>query len=289
MSERYDRNERFFGEEGQAKLASVSVAVVGIGGIGTHVVQQLALLGVGKIVMIDAEEIDTTNLNRYIGVRFTDPIPGTLKVSIGERLASEINADVESVAIPEELRSQRAFEQINGCDFVFGCVDTDGPRLILTELCSTYAKPYFDLATDIVDAGKRFGGRVFVAWDGSGCLFCHEVIDIADAIDDLMSEGAKRDRDSIYGVDRNDLGEAGPAVVSLNGIIASVGVTEFMLAVTGILDAPRTHLTYRGNMGKLAVSTDTGKDSCYFCHEIRGMRSDSDVFRYVERPTPIAR
>ena len=95
-------------------------------------------------------------------------------------------------------------------------------------------------------------------WDGNGCLFCHDVVDISSANDDLISEEAKRDRDRIYGVDVVDLGEAGPSVVSINGIIASTGVTEFMLAVTGLVKEPRRHLTYRGHMGTVAVSTDAG-------------------------------
>ena len=49
-TERYDRNIRFFGKKGQDRLAAASVAVVGVGGLGTHVVQQLALLGVGRLV-----------------------------------------------------------------------------------------------------------------------------------------------------------------------------------------------------------------------------------------------
>ena len=48
--DRFDRNIRFFGSEGQDRLARSSVAIVGIGGLGTHVVQQLALLGIGHLV-----------------------------------------------------------------------------------------------------------------------------------------------------------------------------------------------------------------------------------------------
>ena len=75
---RFDRNILFFGKEGQKRLSNASVAVVGVGGLGTHVVQQLALLGVGGLVLIDSEELDDTNRNRYVGVRHDDPVPGTL-------------------------------------------------------------------------------------------------------------------------------------------------------------------------------------------------------------------
>ena len=76
MTERFERNTRFFGEEGQRILRETLVAIVGVGGLGTHVVQQLALLGVGELSLVDHEELDRTNLNRYVGARHSDPIPG---------------------------------------------------------------------------------------------------------------------------------------------------------------------------------------------------------------------
>ena len=98
-SERYDRNIRFFGKEGQERLANASATIVGVGGLGTHVVQQLALLGVGRLVLIDDEELDETNFNRYVGVRHDDLVPGTLKVAVGERIVRDINPDIEVISV----------------------------------------------------------------------------------------------------------------------------------------------------------------------------------------------
>ncbi len=133
-SERYDRNVRFFGQSGQDSLRAASVAVVGVGGLGTHVVQQLALLGMGRLVLIDSEEVDETNRNRYVGLRHDDLVPGMPKVDLGRRLAGEINPEVEVVTIAECLRGQPAFDAIMEADYVFGCMDNDGSRLILNEL-----------------------------------------------------------------------------------------------------------------------------------------------------------
>ena len=82
MTNRYDRSIRFFGHEGQERLATASVVVVGVGGLGTHVVQQLALLGVGKLTMVDDEELEESNRNRYVTARSTDPIPGSFKAHL---------------------------------------------------------------------------------------------------------------------------------------------------------------------------------------------------------------
>ena len=66
MTGRFDRQMALFGEEGQRTLEETQVAVVGVGGLGTHVVQQLALLGVRHVSVIDSEQLAETNRNRYV-------------------------------------------------------------------------------------------------------------------------------------------------------------------------------------------------------------------------------
>ena len=64
---RYDRQVRFFGEEGQEKLESTSVGVIGTGGLGSHVVQQLAFLGIGEMLLVDPDVLESSNANREVG------------------------------------------------------------------------------------------------------------------------------------------------------------------------------------------------------------------------------
>jgi len=80
FSARYDRNMRLFGEAGQRKIRGSNVTVIGVGGLGSPLVQHLALLGVGGITPIDDEELDETNRNRFVGARHDDPVPGSSKV-----------------------------------------------------------------------------------------------------------------------------------------------------------------------------------------------------------------
>ena len=86
MDSRFDRNIRFFGAEGQAGLRNAKVTIIGAGGVGSHVLQQLAFLGVGSICVVDAEQLADTNRNRYVTCQFSDPVPGSPKVEIAERL-----------------------------------------------------------------------------------------------------------------------------------------------------------------------------------------------------------
>ncbi len=155
----------------------------------------MALLGVGHLTLIDSEELDETNLNRYIGARHDDPIPETPKVNIAERLIKSINPDIEATKIYDSLVSEKAFDAIAKANFIFGCLDSEGTRLILNEVCNAHNRPYFDLASEIQPRDFLiYGGRVCVSIDGKCCLVCLDVLDIQEAQIDLAGPEAKRNR-----------------------------------------------------------------------------------------------
>ena len=281
MTDRFERQERFFGREGQEKLRAAHAAVVGVGGLGTHVVQQLALLGVGRLDLIDSEELATTDRNRYVGARHDDPVAGTWKVDLGERIVNGIDSGITVEKVRDTLVSERGFSTVIEAGYVFGCLDSEGARLVLTELCSAYEKPYIDVASDIVPGvPPSYGGQVCVAWDGNGCLVCLGLLDVAEAQAELAGVGDRRNRNALYGVQREVLGRSGPSVVSINGVVASLGITEFMVGVSR-LRAPQRVLTYRGHVGTVGISRDEPAPDCYYCKGIRGRRDAADVQRYV--------
>jgi molybdopterin-synthase adenylyltransferase len=283
MMGRFDRNERLFGAAGQARLRETTVAVVGVGGLGTHVVQQLALLGVGRLALIDGEEIEVTNRNRYVGVRHDDPIPGTPKVVVGERIVRDIDPSIVVSKVQKTVVSAEGFEAVKASTHVMACLDSDGIRLIVNELCAAYAIPLLDLASDVpVQASNeplRYGGRVVFA-AGQGCSVCRGQLDVAEAQLELGGARARAERDRLYGVPRADLDEAGPSVVSLNGVIASLAVTEFMVEVTGLRPANGL-LTYRGPLGGVTVGKDAPAPGCYYCTHLHGRGVAIDVDRYL--------
>lgn len=281
MRERDDRNIRLFGKEGQNALRQIKVAVVGVGGLGTHVVQQLAHLGVGGIYLIDSEELDTTNLNRYVGTRPNDV--GKPKVDIAARNIRNIDPDIEVRTVCDSLVSQNSYDLIKKADYVFGCLDSEGARLILNELCLTYKRLYFDLASEISPSSPpSYGGRVcFVSDFGGCCLYCLGELDSSEASLELQGPSRRDELKAIYGVDSEHLGEAGPSVVSLNGVIASLAVTEFMVDATGLRRA-KTLIKYYGDQVIVRKSKDKGKADCYYCKQIRGKGAAANVERYIK-------
>lgn len=279
---RYDRNIRLFGEEGQQKLRATKVVIAGVGGLGSPLAQHLALLGVGQVTLVDDEELDETNRNRFVGARHGDPVPGSAKVALVARLIREINPDVIAVPLKCSLVTPEAFAAVKAADWVFGCFDDDGPRFILNELCAAYAKPYIDLASDVPEPGA-YGGRVCVAWDGNGCLNCMGLLDQKDVRRYLATNEERIREDAIYGIARDTLGQIGPSVAPINGVIAGLAATEFMVAVTG-MRLPTRLQEYRGQISKVVVSTDQPGPDCYYCKGIRGKAAEADVERYLRMP-----
>lgn len=282
LPERYDRNIRLFGEEGQRRLQEKRVTLVAVGGLGSPIAQHLALLGIGHVTPIEPQELDETNRNRFVGARHDDPVPGSPKASLAERMISEINPEVGVTGIRANLVSEEAFEAVKMADWVFGCFDHDGPRHILNELCAAYAKPYIDLASDIPEPGV-YGGRVCIAWDGNGCLHCLDQLDQGDVRAYLSSESERKDIARIYGVPVEALGETGPSVASVNGVVAGLASVEFMAAVTR-MRAPERLITYCGDLSIVTKSRDAPVPDCYYCKMIRGIGADADVERYLRMP-----
>ncbi len=280
--DRYDRNIRLFGNDGQDRLRGTDTTVIGAGGLGSMLIEQLAYLGVRRVFAVDPDMLDESNRNRLAGAKSSDPIPGTFKVAIAARHVREINPEIEIIPLAVNLLSEAAFNAVRQAHFVFGCLDHDGPRFILNELCTAYSKPYIDLASDVTGPAT-YGGRVYVNMDGTGCLHCHDILDPNDVRSYLHSEREQAAIDAVYGIDRRVLGDAGPAVAPINGIVASMAALEFMVAVTG-LRAPTRHIDLRGHQSKVLVSTDNPVHDCPVCKGIRGLGDEADCERYLRIP-----
>lgn len=277
---RYERQLRLFGEEGQRRIRESYVGIVGAGGLGSHLIQQLAFLGVGKLAIIDPDELKETDLNRLIGSRQDDITTGAKKVDIAKRLVYSIDSSIDVTTIPKDLVDEESFSAIKRVSCVFGCVDNDGARLVLNELCAAFEIPYFDIASDIENkTGLVYGGRVFVNIDNSGCLYCCNLISPSQARADLMSPEARRKEETIYGIPKEHLARTGPSVVSINGVIASLAVTEFMVMIVG-LRSPKRLLQYHGHRGIVNLNVDEPYPDCYYCKYVRGRRENAEVDRY---------
>ena len=149
MTERYSRNEALFGAEGQRRIRETKVGIVGLGGLGSHVAQQLAYLGVEDYGLVDFDIVTNSSLNRLVGAEDADVEAATKKIEVAKRMINRIKPSARVDLVDARVIDPAAEAAIGRADIIFGCRDRDLARLQLTELCARYARPLFDLASDV--------------------------------------------------------------------------------------------------------------------------------------------
>ncbi len=248
MDERYVRHEGLFGAGGQEKLARARVGIAGTGGLGCFVSLELAYLGVSLQTLVDADDVELRNLNRLVWATPADI--GRLKVDVTAEMVSRILPGTDPVKVPHALEHPDAQAALAELDVIFSCLDDDHARVNLIALATAAGIPFFDLATDVIpEPGKvpTFGGRIIFSGHGERCAYCMRELDQAEIRRATMTPQELTVEASIYGVPVSALTRSsGPSVVSLNGVIASLAVTEFMKFITGLL-TPAPMLRYNGN------------------------------------------
>ena len=277
--DRFDRQRKIFGDEGQKQLGAASVGVVGGGGLGSFVVLELAYLGVGKILIVDDDCLDDehSNRNRLVGA-WESHEPGVPKVQILRDLALMIDSGIKVEVVEAPLESAEAKAALAGVDVVVGCIDHDGPRFALNQFCCQHGLPLIDSASDTKPGGGAvlFGGRVCVATRETGCLVCFGVLDQNELQEYFDSPDQRADRDAIYGVHKDILTNGGPSVITVNGVVASIAATELMVLVAGVR-APIAHQEWHGHRGALFRVSDR-EEGCYYC----GLRPSEQPRRMLE-------
>ncbi|MBC7327291.1 HesA/MoeB/ThiF family protein [bacterium] len=133
--ERYVRQMmlRDWGEEGQNKLKSAKVAVIGAGGLGSPASIYLAVAGVGELRVIDCDVVELSNLNRQI--LHWDKDIGKLKAVSAEEKLRALNHEIEVIGIGERLTEENAYKFIEGVDVVLDCLDNFPTRFLLNKVC----------------------------------------------------------------------------------------------------------------------------------------------------------
>ena len=231
-SDTYASQEPVFGSVGERRLRAATVAVIGLGGGGSHVVQQLAHLGVKTVVGIDHDTVERRNLSRLIGARAGDALAKVPKVRVAARLVRSINPKVRFHGIREEVPSAKTISAIRGADVVVACPDKWKVRSEVLEICQRAVVPMVSIGLDVVlDDGvtsetpppriDMIGGHVFSYLPGRHCLWC------AGLLTTERLEGEARES-----YVRGAINSA-PQVISFNGLLASAATNAVLALLTG--------------------------------------------------------
>ena len=235
----YDRNVRAFGTAVQTTLSDLTVGVVGCGGTGSAVTEQLVRLGVRRFVLIDPDTLSASNLTRVYGSRAEDV--GRRKVDVAIAHLRSIAPDVAAEAVPSMLTVVEAAKRLLPCDVVFGCTDDNAGRLVLSRIPTYLLTPVIDCGVLLSSgrAGELTGidGRVTVVLPEDACLVCRDRIDIARAGAEMLTpEERRRLEGEGYAP---ALGRVEPAVVTYTSMVAAYSVSELLERLIGYGPTPR--------------------------------------------------
>jgi hypothetical protein len=236
--ERFER-QSFLGPNSAQIFSRCDIGIVGVGGGGSHVAQQLSHLGFRQVILCDGDIITVTNLNRTVNATAADTRRKRYKTDIAERGYRSVLKDVRITN--HRGRWENATEELMRCDIVVGSLDTFAGRRDLEAFCRRHLIPYVDVGMDVLKLGAfhEIVGQIILSMPGRPCMRCTGFL-----TDELLSAEAQQ------------YGAAGgrPQVIWSNGVLCSAAVGVVVDLLTGWSGKQResVYLNFRGSDLSLA-------------------------------------
>ncbi len=278
-SERADETPDFaashaqaFGEGTFERLRRLSVAVIGCSGTGSPVIEQLARLGVGELVMIDDDKLEARNINRILNATMEDVRAGQLKVDVLADAVRRMETGTRVVPLPLNLWTPEAVRAVAQCDLVFGCMDTIDGRFLLNTIAAHYQLPYIDLGVRIaaVPDGPEKGkiravcGSVHYLKPGGSSLISRGLF----TMEGVRAAGLARTDPEAHAQQLREGYVSGvavhrPAVITVNMLLASLGVNELLARLHPYRDeANHAYDHIQVNLGDMETLTASKPEPC---------------------------
>ena len=233
LPEFHDRHVRTFGPDAARLLGQLRIAVVGVGGTGSAVAEQLVRLGVRQLTLIDPDTLSSSNVTRVYGSHPTDV--GRRKVDVAADHLRLIAPDASIRVVPGSVSQKDIARTVVGADVVFGCTDDDAGRMRLSRFSYGYLTPLIDCGV-LIDSTADYRirdiiGRVTVLYPGTACLLCR------GRVSPQRAAAQERPRDEQRRLEGEGYAPAlngvEPAVVAFTTLTASMAVNELLDRLIG--------------------------------------------------------
>jgi hypothetical protein len=242
-------------------LQRLQIAVVGLGGLGSPIAEQLVRMGVRSVITIDHDVLDTpSNLRRVVGSTAADLCATVAppKVDVVGRHLDQLGLGVAIRRINGDVRRESTFRELLDVDVVISATDTHGSRAVTNDLASTYLMP-------VIDVGVQAGGRknadlaalvaeVSVLTPVTPCLWCRGRIS-PDVIRAENLPAAQRDRLAQEGYVVGGVDQPAPSVIALTALGAGLATCALLSLLTTEGDVCPSGYWVDGLMGDAAETT----------------------------------
>lgn len=235
MNALLDRQRRALSDEAYNRLMNLRVGIVGLGGTGSNVAEQLARMGIQDLVLVDHDRFEPSNWSRLYGSSLADTSKSKFKVDIVASHLKSINPEISCIEVTKSVMSLNTLRLLAGCDVVFSCVDRHAPRAVINELSYQCYIPVVDVGVGLSKSSKGdvLGGSVRATLIGPTlpCLFCNELINPDMIMSEHLTpeEYAKRRAEGYVA----PMQQNAPAIVSYTTMAASLGMVLFLDYVSG--------------------------------------------------------
>ena len=219
-------------------LRDICVGVVGLGGTGSPLAEVLVRMGVGRLILIDHDELDTpSNLRRVFGSTRAHLVPGapSSKVQVVAQHLDNLGLDCKLTPLAIDVRAPQALHALIDCDVIFGATDNHTSRGVLNDLAASALLPFIDVGAA---AGRDTSGNLAslaadlrVVTPSTPCLWCLGAIN-ADAIREESLPAEERRKLAAEGYLRGSRLGPAPSVLALNALAASLAACALLALIS---------------------------------------------------------
>ena len=269
--EAFSRQALAFGEVLNADVRALRIGIAGAGATASATAAILGRLGARRMVTVDKDVVEESNLSRVHGATMDDVRNATPKVDVLKRHVEGFGLGAEVVPIQSWIGDPVCRDALKSCDVIFGCTDDNDGRLLLNRLAYFYLIPVIDMGIGIdpsEDDPPRIldaAGRVTVLGPGGRCLLCRKVVDPDLAREEQQERAApeEHERQKRDGYVRG--GGPNPAVVTFTTDVACMAVDELIHRLTGYRSAgERAHRVRKYHLMEDKKPGVTGEE-CQLC------------------------
>ena len=272
-SELFSRGEALTGRGALARLARMTVAVIGASGTGSLVCELLARAGCRHIILVDFDVSKRVNLNRVLYMTAEDVAAARAKVDVVKRGIEALGLGCKVTPIRGSILEQDVLMQLRDADAIVGCLDKALPRELACRFAFQYLRPYVDVGSEI--GGDEQGivslnARANLIAPGRACLLCAGVVTSRALRHESLSK-AERERVIALGYS-DDLVLDAPAVMDLNMHAAAWGMMLLRHILQPVLSRPLPVTISENLVTYRTVAPDSAKAAnvrCPICKENR--------------------
>lgn len=233
--ELFKRTRTIYGKENHEKLCKLRIGIVGLGSVGSIVVENLARMGLEKFVLIDFDKIQPHNLDRQLGSTRKDI--DKLKVDVAARQikTSSTAKRVTIEKIPQSMSTKEAYEAALSCDVLFSCVDRPWGRYILNHIAYAHLIPVIDGGISVTFDNEKFGRADWQFQTVSPCRPCLQCLKVYEPSDVSLEKSGELEKQSyLAGLPDHHPLKNNENIFPFSSHLASFEIFHLIALVTGL-------------------------------------------------------